>query len=452
MSLQSIYSTARRSLLSSQAGISATGNNIANSETPGYTRRSASSQLVSPTRGGLLIPSERLSVGAGTGPIEFGRVRSDILDTAVRFGQAGSGGAGESSGLLAAVESQIAPDGGDGFLGAIAGFYDAWSDVSVQPADLGARDALLVAADGLSYALRGADARLESLGNSVQSDLQATVGQVNALMSEMADLNVDIRRAGVQGAENLDALDRRDLIMDELSGLAPFSYRAQADGTVTATIDGMIGVQGGEARAYRFAAPPDVSQPSIFPEGASRPLRLEALEGGVLGAQLGVLNDTIPETRGTLDAIAAEIVATVNAVHSTGVDLDGGTGNDFFDPTGLTAATIGRNATLSSRQIAAGAGGTGDGSIAATITDLGDGAYTAAVDVLVDVGLRVNQASAAAEASAAYVDHAMALRDGVSKVSIDEEMANLIRFQQTYAASARVIQTANQMFDTLLAM
>ncbi len=99
MSLNSIYSTARRALLSSQAGINATGNNIANAETPGYTRRSASTRLSAPVRGGVLIPSEHASVGSGAGPTEFNRVRSGILDHAVRFGQASSGGAGESAGL-----------------------------------------------------------------------------------------------------------------------------------------------------------------------------------------------------------------------------------------------------------------------------------------------------------------------------------------------------------------
>ena len=370
----------------------------------------------------------------------------------MRFGQATSGGAGESAGLLAAVESQLAPDGGDGFLGAVAGFYDAWANVGIEPTDLAARDGLLVAADQLAFALRGADARLASLGASVQADLEATVSQTNSLLDEMASLNLDIRRAGVQGGDNLDALDRRDVIMDELSALAPFAFKAQADGTVTATIDGMIGVQGGEARGLRFAAPPAVSEASVFAEGVSRPLRLDAFEGGVLGAQLGVVNDALPTTRAALDAIASAVVTGVNAAHTAGVDLDGGTGTDFFDPAGVTAATIQRNPALTARGIAAGNGGTGDGSVATAITTLGEDAYGSAVDVLVDVGLRANEASASAQASAAYVEHAATLRDGVSKVSIDEEMTNLIRFQQTYAASARVIQTANQMFDTLLAM
>ncbi len=354
--------------------------------------------------------------------------------------------------MLAAVESQLAPDGGDGFLGAVSGFYDAWASVGVGPTDLSARDGLLVAADQLSFALRGADARLGDAQRFDPERPRATLGQANSLMEEMASLNLDIRRAGAQGGGNLDALDRRDLIMDELSGLAPFTFKAQEDGTVTATIDGMIGVQGGESRPYRLAVPPTVSEPSVFAEGASRPLRLDAFEGGAIGAQLGVLTKTMPDTRAALDAIASSIVTAVNTVALRGRRPRRRDRPRLFRPVGVTAATIGRDPALTAETIAAGNGGAGDSSVATAITGQGRMPTLAPSTCWSMSACAPTKRPPPAEASAAYVDHASALRDGVSKVSIDEEMTNLIRFQQSYAASARVIQTANQMFDTLLAM
>ena len=83
---------------------------------------------------------------------------------------------------------------------------------------------------------------------------------------------------------------------------------------------------------------------------------------------------------------------------------------------------------------------------------LGAEVGTAATRMLADVGSEARRASSAATAGAALVAHAEAFRDGVSSVSLDEEMANLIQFQQAYAASARVLQTATSLFDTLLAL
>jgi flagellar hook-associated protein 1 FlgK len=448
MSLQSLYSTARRSLLANQAATNATGNNIANANTPGYSRRTVQLRSVPPTRGGIIFHGIA-NAGGGAGVESFDRVRSQILDVAVRKGQAGSGGAGESAALLATMEGQLAPDGGEGFLEAVSSFYDAWSDVADAPTDLGVRDALLSAADRLAHTLQGADARLRAFGRSVETDLGATVARTNELLSEVATLNESIR---ANGGLDPDALDRRDVIIDELSGLGPFTARYESTGSVTLTIDGMVAVQDREARPLRLALPPDADVPSVFADGGTRPLRFGGSNDGALGAQVHLLGSTLPSALASLDALAAEIVNGVNGVHIGGTGLDGGTNRDFFEPTGTLAATISVKSGLTSDAIAAGAGSPGDASVATAIFGLGDATHESATRLLSGVGAKVRAATAEAQANAAYTDHAMALRDGVSKVSLDEEMANLIQYQQAYAASARVLETAESLFDTLLTL
>ena len=437
MSLTSLFSTAQRSLMTAQAQIGATAQNVANAETPGYTRRVVRSQLGQSAH----FPSE----------VEFLRMRSGVLDRAVRDGRAGQGGAGESAGLLAGLEAQLAADGGDAFLGAVGDFFRAWSSVGDHPTDLGARDALIGSADHLARTLRSADERLAAFGASVRDDLRASVGDVNDALAEVAALNLTIRAARAGGADDNDALDRRDALLDGLAGLAPFETRLQADGTATVTIDGMVAVQDGEARPLRLGAEPGSDVPALYADGDRRPLRLDALSDGVLGAQIHLLGTTIPDARAGLDALAAEVVTTVNAAHADGTGLDGQTGRPFFDPAGTTAASIATASGLTAQAVAAGAQ-PGDASVATHIAALADSLGGRATELLSGVGAQARRARSSAEAAAAFAAHAETLRDGVSRVSLDEEMANLIRYQQTYAASARVLETADSLFDTLLAL
>ena len=450
MSLNSLFSTARQSLLASQAATQATSTNVANVETPGYSRRTVSLQSRPPGRGGVFLQSSP-TAGGGVAVEGFERSRSGILDRAVRTGRTASGGAGEGAVLLAGLEAQLAPDGGDAFLGAIGRFFDAWSDVADAPTNLGSRDALLAAADGLAGTLRGADERLRDYGAAVRQDLDATVGRANALFGEVAALNTAVQSAAARGVPDADALDRRDLLLDELAGLAPITIRDQPNGAVTVSIGGMAVVQDAQARPVRLEAD-GAGRLGLYADGSPRALSLGAVDGGALGAQLDVVGAAVPGARRALDALAADVVTRVNAAHAGGIGLDGVSGRPFFDPAGVTAATVTRSAGLDARAIAAGAGGPGDGSVATAIAGLADDAGGTAVRTLAGIGSQVRRASAAAQGSAAVTAQAEALRDGVSRVSLDEEMANLIRYQQAYAASARVLQTAESLFDTLLSL
>ena len=448
MSLQSLYATASRALQAHQAATNAAGNNIANAETPGFTRRAVSFRADPVLRGGVVFHGP--AGAGGVGVERYERVRSGILDVAVRRGRTGGDGADESARLLAGLETQLAPEGGDGFLGAIGTFFDAWSDVAAAPTDGGARDALLASAGRLTQTVRDADARLQSYGDAVRTDLAASVDRANGLLAEIAELNKVSRSARAQGADSLDALDRRDLLLDELAGLAPVAVRAQDDGSVTVTIDGMVGVQGGEARPLRLALPPDA--PALYADGASRPLRLGSTDGGALGAGLHAVATAIPGTRAALDDLAASLVARVNAAHEAGTGLDGVAGRPFFDPAGTTAASLAVAVSDPDAVAASASGAPGDAAAATQIAGLGDDLHGAARRTLAGLGAQVRTAAAAAEANGAFAAHAQALRDGVSKVSLDEEMTSLIRHQQAYAASARVLNTATALFDTLLAL
>ncbi|WP_412061201.1 flagellar hook-associated protein FlgK [Rubrivirga sp. IMCC45206] len=450
MSLTSLFSTARQSLLASQAGTNATANNIANVETPGYTRRSATLQATPRQRGGVQIQALP-GAGDGVHVSGFDRTRNGLLDDAVRRGRAGSDGAGEGALLLSAVENAVGSDG-TRLLDPLRAFFSAWSSVADAPAELAPRDALLSEGQRLGQTLRMVDAGLAGLEASAETGLAATVERANSLLAEVAELNTVIRTAQSQGGQDLDALDRRDVLLDELAGIAPFSARAQPEGDVTLSLDGMVVVQEGTPLPLRVVGPPEEPTTALFATGSSRPIGLGGIESGVLGAQLDTIGRVIPETRAALDGLVNTLVTRVNAAQESGTGLDGSTGQPFFDPAGTTAATLSLASGLTAESVAAGTSGPGDGSTAEAINGIGEGLDATASRLLAGVGTEVRRATAASEANASLTAYAEALRSGVSDVSLDEEMTNLIKFQQSYAASARVLETATQMFDTLLAM
>jgi flagellar hook-associated protein 1 FlgK len=197
-----------------------------------------------------------------------------------------------------------------------------------------------------------------------------------------------------------------------------------------------------------------------------------------LGASIRVLTTDIPAARAELDAIARAVVGEVNAIHTTGTNPLGQTGIAFFDDFGdITTVTAG-NIALSAavvadhRAIAAGAGvldpntgtvvyaaGTNDVAMGlaglrnATVASLGNdsigGFYTSAVTRL---GSDVRAASDGAEIHSALAAQADTRRLSVSGVSIDEELTQLIRFQNAYAAAARVITAADELFESVIGM
>ncbi len=187
-------------------------------------------------------------------------------------------------------------------------------------------------------------------------------------------------------------------------------------------------------------------------------------DDGKLGAWLRMVNQTLPDTRQTLDAMTSALVTEVNALHSAGYGLDGGTGRDFFDAGALSTGSIRLSADVLADSQAIAASGDpaalGDSSVALAIAGLRtepliggvDTIESFATNLVADIGAGVQKASLQAVGHAAVVDHLAGMEQGVSGVSLDEEMTNLIQYQQAFAASARVLDTAQQMFDTLLAL
>lgn len=455
MSLNGLFQTGRRSLRVIEGAIQTAGHNIANAGTEGYSRQRLSLRADSISTVGVRMGvAPGTFLGTGVSLQSYERVRDGLLDRATADAQTDLGASEEEIRLGSALEGIFAT-GTDGSLTeSVAAFWDAWTDAANAPTDRSVRGVLLDRADALSGVFQRHNDDLDRLTTETRTSLSDGVDSFNALADQIAGLNERIADARAGGIDDFAAEDDRDQAIQKLAAFAPIRVAAEADGTYTVSVQGMAVVQGRESVGLEQTAPPDGDDSLRFAgtDVAFRPGR----EGnGRLGGWLRSLTDHIPETRAGLDALASQITTDVNAAHQAGFGLDGGTGRDFFDPAGLTAASFSRSATLTAPDqiaLSGAADAQGDVSVALAIADLRAGVEKDAAAIAGQAGQRLQTASARADAATALVDHYGGLAEAVSGVSLDEEMTRLIEYQQAYAASARVLTTAQAMFDTLLAL
>ena len=464
MSLHRLYEMSRRSFHAAQSGMKAAGQNVANADTPGYTRRRVTLRAEATGSGLYMQTAPGTATGNGVSVAGYSRVRDGLLASASWEAQTGLGAAEEEGRILGALEG-LFPATGDGSLGkAMDRFWNGWSNLADYPTDNGARIALRSSAASLASTLNRLESDLTGLEKETGEAFRAGVEEANGILGEIAGLNATIQRASAQGVPDLAAEDRRDELVKELSAFAPVRTQQDDPAGYTIAIDGINVVQGDQAQLLEID---DTAQtPQLIlgkTDVAFRPS--EAGEDGKLGAWLRTLGETFPQTRASLDEMAEALVTEVNAIHQGGYGLDGATGRDFFDENGVTAASIRLSDDVLAEPNAIAASGedgaAADNAVARSLADLrnqkvlGGGTETVesfAIHLASGIGGKVQRATTQAAAQGAVADHLDAMERSVSEVSLDEEMTNLIQYQQSFAASARVLSTAEAMIDTLLAM
>lgn len=440
----SIFNTARNALLAHQTAVQVTSQNISNAHTEGYSRQRAHLAAATPARtaAGLL--------GAGVVVQDVTRTRDALLDATFRREAANSSHFGLRRELLGQVEEVFGELSEAGFTGLLDGFWSAWADLANHPANGSVRGLVRQSAQQLVFALHGFSVRLEAQHAHATARVERTVAEVNELARQLADVNRQIRVAESSGHSAPDLLDRRDRVLDELAGLAQIQVIHRADGSTAVYLGTVSLVDGVDARTLTLD--PATQQPRV---GTSYLSDL----GGALGALLAVRDVEIPRVRQALDDFVRRLVEEVNAIHEPG------TGRNFFDPAGLTAATIELSRDIDDPSVIGTVpGAPGDNTVALELAALRErrvsfpgtampkslGSFYG--DLITDIGLRVNSADRSAQVYEALASQADVRRTSLSGVSTDEELIHLMRHQQAYAAATRLVATADEMVQAILNM
>lgn len=430
-------------LAASQRGVDVAGNNTANATTPGYTRQRV--ELVNaPPSSGI---KGMLGTGVAIGGLD--RLRNAFADSAYRSASAQSGAAAASYEILDRVQNLLGSIDG-GLPASLNGFYDAAATLSLRPNDTAARQAFLGQAGALARTFSDLATGIDAVGPDVVGKAVDVVSEVNTLSSHVAKLNTEIADAVVNGQVPADLLDARDRSLDRLSELVGARVGTpDAQGRVAVFVGGQPLVRDTVAYPLKVTAAPSGAQVA-FADGQQAPVTAGTL-GGLLSS-----SQALADLRGGLDTIANDVMSQVNAIHASGVDLNGNTGNPLF--VGTSASTMRVNPSLDAAGVAASASGAhndGNNALAMSTARNAQAADGTTLSGRIGswvavVGLTTADAKLKSQTTQSVAVGLDSTRTSEHAVNIDEEMVDMIRYQRAYQAAARVVSIADGMLDTLI--
>ncbi len=474
MSISSLLNTARSGMLAAQRAVEVTANNVANAGTEGYTRQRVEQSTMIPAR---FTEGE---FGAGVRVEGTTRARDVFLDAAYRRASSDAAGGGVRAGSLSRMEALLNEPADDGISAALDTFYNAWSDLAARPTSTSARAAVQQAGAALAEQINRVGDQLAQLSGEIRTRLDASVSEVNDLTTAIAEMNRNIVALESDGNSANTLRDARDLKLDRLAALTGAEVIERDNGSVGVLVNGLMLVDGIDRRelaATTIGGAIEVTRADL----PSRPLQIGGELGGLRTTSVG----DIPRMQAELDAFARGVVDGVNALHRSGVTWSGtppvsAAAGDFFASDPLlapeddplrTARGIRLDSAIAASPEAiaaspAAATGPGDASLALQLSQLrdtpvafitADGAPLATESmgdffrrVATDTAFLTRSVADRADVDAALTTQADTRRQEVSGVSVDEELVRLIKFQQAYAAAARMISTVDQMSQTLL--
>jgi flagellar hook-associated protein 1 FlgK len=358
-------------LRAAQQMLDTAAHNVANANTPGYSRQRVrlieSAPYTFPAFNRSGIPGQ---IGSGVTVQSITRVRDTFLDLQVQAQTALKGEWDSRQQQLTKIES-IFPEPSDTGLGSvISKYFSAWQDVASDPSSTAARTAMTEQASSLALELNRDATQLGAVRTDVNQQLKQQVATVNDLATQIANLNGQIQRVTITGENPNDLMDQREQLLEQLSAIVPASVQTQKDGTMTVLVGGVDLVNNVNARKLVATTGAGGDITPTWSDGSSL-----VLPTGQMKALLQVRDVDLAGYRSQLDTLAQGIADSTNALLQRGIDANGNAGQALFTYyPGNVAATLGINPAIASNPqlvAAAGAANTpGDGSVAGLIADL----------------------------------------------------------------------------------
>jgi flagellar hook-associated protein FlgK len=440
-----LISIASSGARAAKAALNITANNISNASSEGYVRRSVHlSELAANSSAGS--PAAINLAGVRISGIV--RNADAFRQSEVRRTGADAARANAEVKGLENIESAIEATG---VYDSIVGFETGLQQLLSDPVDGSLRASVLERGRSLAQTFNVASNSLDAVANGLNFEATDGVSTVNRISGELARVNLRLARASDASSDQTTLLDQRDLLLQELSQHIDISTSIGTGGVVSVTIGGPSGpalVNGGNSGTLEMATAADGTI-SFTMDGNPA-----TISSGSLAGQSQALTE-VASSRIKLDAIAKSIVDTVNAAQANGVDLTGATGSPIFSGTG--AADMAMIAT-SGEQIATApagspAGSRDPGNLTAIKSALAAANPAGAMDTLLfGVSSAVAGRAVTRDALESIASNAKVALQAQSGVDLDQEAVNLVRFQQAFQASGRVMQIASDIFDSILSI
>ena len=338
--MSGLLSVGTRALQANQVMLQTAGNNIANVNTPGYSRQSAVLQTTQGqfTGGGY--------IGKGVDIQTIQRNFSAFLTRQSALASATGAADSTRADKLKQLEG-IFPGGTGGLGAAVNDMLNAFSDVANAPTDLTARTVALTRVDEAAKRMRAASQSLDDLQSGVAQELSQKVSNINSLAQSIAEINDKIARAQGSGQPPNDLLDQRDQLVRDLNQYVQTSSIAASDGTVGIFLAGSQALVLGNTVSPLSIVKDDFGDPlksklAMKRGGQVITLDENALGGGKVVGLLRFQNNDLVEGRNLLGRLTLAISTSMNSQHQLGLDLDGNVGGKLFSaltlPDALSAA------------------------------------------------------------------------------------------------------------------
>ena len=493
--------TNKRGLYTQQSALYTTGHNISNANTLGYSRQRVNMQATAGFPGvGLNTPTMPGFLGTGVEAGSIQRIRDSFVDQQYRQESNKLGYWESRSKSISQMEDILNEPSNYGMQKSLSEFWQSLNDLAVNPDNGGARKVVIqrgqAVADSFNYMYNS----LTEIQNNIGKEQEVGTKDINSLLSQITDLNRQISEVEPNGYLPNDLYDSRDVLLDELSQYLPIELNYEpsggralhiAEGSVTVSLkingDTVKLVSGGKAGSLTTEPSPLVAADGVqgikvkLPDGGEKEVehkdlldlgKLKSLMNsyGVAGADgpKGIYPDMLAQ----LNEMASKFAEMFNKIHYEGTDLDGEHPNqDFFttkDGGGLTAGNITVNTHFVENPSKLAASDSkkaeeGNGNLAKRLAGIQfdvikdtnsslDGMTLQGFfqGIIGQLGVDGQQAEKLAYNTATLLGAVEQRRSSISSVSLDEEMTNMIQFQQAYNASARMITVIDETLDKII--
>ncbi len=492
----------KRSIMAQQTALEVTGHNLANANTPGYTRQMPNLVVTRPYHTPALTNSNKAGqLGTGVMVAEIERIRDVFLDQQIRNEAKTSGYWQSMQDALAKIEVILNEPSDDGIRAVMDMYWQAWQDLVAHPESEAVRTAVTERAMALADGFNHMYTQLTELREDLNASVKIKVDEINVISGQLAELNLQILSIKIAGKQPNDLEDQRDLLIDQLSQIVDIKTFIDNNGMVAVQVGGRTLVQGTDntpltvtqdSKGMHMVIWADTKARADIESGELRGY-LDARGKTDLAADKDIYRETVPELIENLNALAKTIAIKTNELHRSGYSLVNETdvpdGSNFFDSP-LTEAEINaitdwahyikvNSAIMADPKLIAAAGSPttdlvtgnknyGDSTIALAIAqlkhDYNDNALFAGINNLVsnatmddywrsicaEVGVKSQEALRMVSNQEVLLSQLESKRQSISGVSIDEELTNMIKFQHAYNAASRFITTMDEAIDVIV--
>jgi flagellar hook-associated protein 1 FlgK len=458
-SLALLMNSSLSALKADQAALDATSNNVANQNTVGYTREVVNFQATDIV---TLNGSIGDGVSVGSGAVSQ---RDRVLEQRV---QQQTQAQGESAALDSAWQqiegifnlSASSSSAGATALGsAMDSFFSSLTALTSDPSNTATRQGVLSAAQTLAAQFNSAANQVTQISAGLDQQVGSMVNQINGLTATIAKLNNEIETVSPNGdAGTLD--DQRQQAIAQLSQYVGLNQiTTERNGITLTTTSGQVLVSG--ANSYALGTTQVGGVTHVM--SSSGQDMTAGISGGQLGGILNARDVQLPGVMSQLDTLANVIASDVNSTNASGFDEYGNAGQAVFTIPGTVAGSAAGIAVTKTDPMMIAAAGTGEGNLGNTnaiaLADLSTGpiigettASSYFATFLAQVGSAAASASSDSTQQQTMLTQLTTQRDQLSGVSLDDEAANLTKYQRSYQAAAQVFSILNTLMASAINM